>query len=486
MSTTVSNLARKFDFLQDRAQRRPIREVPLEMPGDAAKKTSIGHLKEFYLQRLAKNEPNAAARLGAQLSGSAAGDAAQPQASGQHVARPTFSMAAAKDIEDLEIMCNNCFNLIKSSEASSCTGDPAECPLACKNGGKSVMEKPQGMLGLLDLKLQKLRSALEARLQDSSSKVNVMRHLTQLRYHIDTAVKWVPGCSEIGALSDHTVLQVKQLTATSRVLAPAVYIFSKRIENVVVQKERELRRAMVQQLSPSKGGGCEVGSMDGDHDDLNDSVADVNSIVSELDSDCGTQYAETTVTQDGPANDVGNVQDANDYLSLKNEDEQRRWFYSQCLTVKLACPDKARARKTLISDLYARVRSDGVPIEGWVQWIRSQLMPEEDSGGSAATTNSSLAKPSPGGATGSAGRDDLEKTQPVLGEEGRRSMSGTVSFPLAAETGMRPAGRGFPYSGSAFGAGRAGALGTGGVSASGHGQASAFMPPSRTAFARRP
>jgi len=196
-----------------------------------------------------------------------------------------------------------------------------------------------------------------------------MRHLTQLRYHIDTAVKWVPGCSEIGALSDHTVLQVKQLTATSRVLAPAVYIFSKRIENVVVQKERELRRAMVQQLSPSKGGGCEVGSMDGDHDDLNDSVADVNRIVSELDCDCGTLYAETTVTQDGPANDVGNVQDANDYLSLKNEDEQRRWFYSQCLTVKLACPDKARARKTLISDLYAKVRSEGVPIEGGVQWI---------------------------------------------------------------------------------------------------------------------
>merc|ERR1719221_2212875 len=106
------------------------------------------------------------------------------------------------------------------------------------------------MIGLLDLKLAKLRSALEARLQDSSSKVNVMRHLTQLRYHIDTAIKWTPGCSEIGALSDHTVQQVKQLTATSRVLAPAVYIFSKRIENVVVQKERELRKALLQTSAP--------------------------------------------------------------------------------------------------------------------------------------------------------------------------------------------------------------------------------------------
>merc|ERR1719461_567882 len=260
-------------------------------------------------------------------------------------------------------MCNNCFNLIKSSEASSCTEDPAECPLACKNGGKSVMEKPQGMLGLLDLKLQKLRSALEARLQDSTSKVNVMRHLTQLRYHIDTAVKWVPGCSEIGALSDHTVLQVKQLTATSRVLAPAVYIFSKRIENVVVQKERELRKSAVQALAPAKGGHFTCSSTDLEHDDMNDSVADVNSIVSEMDSDCGTQYAETVVTQDAPGQDVGNIQDVNDYLSLKNEDEQRRWFYSQCLTVKLACPDKTRARKTLISDLYAKVRAEGVPME---------------------------------------------------------------------------------------------------------------------------
>lgn len=376
MSSTVSNIAKKFDWLSDRAQRKPTHEAAMDMPGDAAKKTSIGHLKEFYLQRLAKTEPNAAARLGAQTTyiGS---EITQPQASGQHVARPTFAVASpTKDIEDLEIMCNNCFNLIKSSEASSCIGDPATCPLAKRNGGAPA-EKPSGTIGLLDLKLQKLRSALEGRLQDSSSKVNVMRHLTQLRYHIDTAAKWSPGCSEIGALSDHTVQQVKQLTATSRVLAPAVYIFSKRIENVVVQKERELRRLMVQ-TSPSKAHSGNQGvGFDIERDNMAESVADVNSIVSELDSDCGTQYAETLVTQDGPATDVGNVQDANDYLSLKNEDEQRRWFYSQCLNVKLACPDKARARKTLISDLYAKVKAEGVPIESWVQWIRSQLMPEE-------------------------------------------------------------------------------------------------------------
>jgi hypothetical protein len=391
-ATAASNLARKFEFLQERAQRRPIREASLDLSsGDASsKKANISHLKEFYLQRLAKNEPHVAARLGAQMQ-KHGGDPAQPQASGQQVARPTFPMicpTVGKDAEEVEIMCNNCFTLIKASEAAA---HSETCYFDASSGADP--QKPSTQIQMLDLKLKKLRAALEARLQDASSKVNVMRHLTQLRYHIDTAAKWVPGCSEIGALSDHCVSQVKQLTTTSRVLAPAVYIFSKRIENVVVQKERELRKVMVQASQPKATSGYDGVMLDLDRDHTCDSVADVNSIVSELDSDTGTQYAETLVTQDGGpvgSGDVGNMQDANEYLSLKNEDDQRRWFYSQCLTVKLACPDKARARKTLISDLYAKVREENVPIENWVQWIRNQLMPEEAAGAGAAVPSRSL------------------------------------------------------------------------------------------------
>lgn len=415
----MSNLARKFDFLQERAERKPIHAAQMDTLGDTTtKKPGIGHLKEFYLQRLAKTEPNAASRLGGKPGGMDATAPAQPQATGQQVARPNFAQGT-KDIEDLEVMCNNCFNLIKSSEAANCTGEPVSCPLACRSGGDAPTEKPVGQIALIDLKLKKLRSALDARLQDSSSKVNVMRHLTQLRYHIDTAAKWTPGCSEIGALSDHTLQQVKQLTATSRVLAPAVYIFSKRITNVVVQKERELRRLMSQTSQPkgfNVGGGNDNVIFDIENTVGCESVADVNSIVSELDSDCGTQYAETVVTQDGPATDVGNVQDANDYLNLKNEDEQRRWFYAQTLTVKLSLTDKTMARKILISDLYAKVKEEGVPIDGWVDWIRTQLMPED--GGAKPTESSPVAgTPTSVASSGITPKrsQDLERTMPVQG-----------------------------------------------------------------------
>jgi len=332
------------------------------------------------LNRLSKSEPSAASRLSAKLGGGA--DIAKPQANGRAVARPTFTREAMRDIEDLEIMCNNCFSLIKSSEAANCTGKPSECSLAKRNGANTAT-RPTGAAGLIDMKLAKLRAALESRLSDTGSKVNVMRHLTQLRYHVDTALKWTAGGSEIGALSDHTVQQVRQLTATSRVLAPAVYVFSKRIENAVVQKERELRRAMSTQVSQPGRLGASVCDNDWDDrdgcDTLVDSVADVRSVVSEMDSDCGTQYAETVVTQDGPdRSDVGNMQDANDYLMLKSEDEQRRWFYSQCLTAKLACADKAKARKILISDLYAKVRASGLPMDQWVKWIKEQLSPNPE------------------------------------------------------------------------------------------------------------
>eukprot|EP00927_Polykrikos_kofoidii_P065391 TRINITY_DN61147_c0_g1_i1.p1 TRINITY_DN61147_c0_g1~~TRINITY_DN61147_c0_g1_i1.p1 ORF type:complete len:444 (+),score=89.14 TRINITY_DN61147_c0_g1_i1:178-1509(+) len=397
----TSNLSKKFEFLQERAQRRPTRDTSLDVSVGGSKRANIDHLKEFYLERLKKNDTGVAARLSSPSPLS--GDVAQPQASGQHNARPTFGgcgskAATVKDIEDLEIMCNNCFNLIKTSEASLCSGDPSSCSLALRSGTTNAQtyssNQQRGLHALLDLKLQRLRLALEARLQDSSSKVNVMRHLTQLRYHIDTAAKWCPTSTQIGALSEYTVQQVKQLTKTSRVLAPAIYIFSKRIENVVVQKERELKRLQAEG-STTKEATTHAGAvvLDIEHSVGAESVVDVSSVVSGMNSDCGTQHPESVVTQDA-TNDVGNVKDANDYLSLKNEDEKRRWFYSQCLSIKLACPDKTRARKTLISDLYAKVREEAVPIEGWVQWIRNQLMCE---GGEESTSeaNPALSRTSP-------------------------------------------------------------------------------------------
>eukprot|EP00403_Amphidinium_massartii_P008023 CAMPEP_0178418616 /NCGR_PEP_ID=MMETSP0689_2-20121128/25182_1 /TAXON_ID=160604 /ORGANISM="Amphidinium massartii, Strain CS-259" /LENGTH=474 /DNA_ID=CAMNT_0020040019 /DNA_START=42 /DNA_END=1462 /DNA_ORIENTATION=- len=471
MSTqNASNLARKYELLQQRGkQRTPLGQG--DRPRPATTKADIDSLKEYYLQRLSRTAPQGATRGSsplandrAPLSGSCGGSLAQPslraqaQSPGpQRIQQPQPPPAAqTPDMEDLEVLCNNCYNLISTSDAPHCTGDPKDCPVAARFGSSSSAGKSSGQVAVLDIKLQKLRENIEVRLAsaNTNSRVNVMRHLTQLRYHIDTAAKWTPGCPELGSLSDHTVQQVKQLTAMSRVLEPAVYIFSKRIENVILQKERELRK-----VGSSKPAGEADPKVDPLRMDTRTSLAsmgvpsalgsrgtDVNSIVGDLDSECGTNYVDTVVTQDAPggtATDVGNLQEADDSLSLKNEDEQRRWFYSQCLQQKLACADQTRARRILISDLYCQVRKENVPMQNWKQWIKQQMPGEAGEGGGATASAAPSSAPSgnlrqgPGMAAASVAgvRERSPQVASRPGAAGPASQAARVASPLVGRIG---------------------------------------------------
>mmetsp|Transcript_6670 Transcript_6670/g.11678 ORF Transcript_6670/g.11678 Transcript_6670/m.11678 type:complete len:468 (+) Transcript_6670:94-1497(+) len=431
MSVQASSaLARKYELLQQRGKQR----TPLSQ-GDRARpvttKADIDNLKEYYLQRLAKSAPQAAGRLSSPspalsndrlANSSQGGGLAQLQARGQ-VQRPASLSAQPNggqtpDVEELEVLCNNCFNLIKTSDAPHCTGDPKDCPIADRLGTGETPNKVNGQVAVLDLKLQKLRENITVRLAsaNTNSRVNIMRHLTQLRYHIDTAAKWAPGSPELGSLSDHTIQQVKQLTQMARVLEPAIYVFSKRIENVILQKERELRK--VGTAKPAAESEQRV-TLRYERPDIGTPVqlstgGDANSIVGDLESECGTNYVDTVVTQDAPGGTVADVailQEADEYLSLKNEDEQRKWFYSQCLAMKLACPDQNRARRILISDLYCQVRKAGVPMQQWKQWIKQQ-MPDEPEGASSVPIGSTgIGRPSstsgPCGTRSPIGRADV-------------------------------------------------------------------------------
>ena len=98
-------------------------------------------------------------------------------------------------------------------------------------------------------------------------------------------------------------------------------------------------------------------------------------------------------TSIGGGHDVANLKslgangDGVDIVS-KSEEEQRRWFYSQCLNIKLSCPDKQKARKTLISDMYAQCREANIPPEQWVNWIKGKFGVPVGPAGSDALGNS--------------------------------------------------------------------------------------------------
>lgn len=337
-------------------------DTALEVKPELYNKGNISRLKEFYIRRLSQSDSIPAPALARLRQRS-------PRSNwdGSPRSPRTSPRQSPRNLE------------AESPEAiyeKYVTGSKAIVPT-----WPLQIEKVQGYskvgprIEMLNAKLISLRAALESRILDGSSQSNVLRHLTQLRYHLDCALKWGPDLADLGATTDHTIQQVQQLSGTARVLAPGVYLFSKRAENILIQKERVLRKAaqmLCEDHQKSISGNADIFKRDIKIPTSRFSKAE-STVISELDSECGTMYADTTVTGDGPA-DVGNVQDVNDYLALKSEDQQRRWFYSQCLAAKLVASDQARVRKILISDLFAKVKASGVPIANWMMFIQEQLM----------------------------------------------------------------------------------------------------------------
>lgn len=413
-----SNIAEKYNDLVAPSQHASRRSFPRETSSIGAPK-SVSELKEYWLQRLAKKgqaknvcqtSPSSQTQFykndrsdqgtgqNSRLMSAEGvkevvvqGDVADRRGSckdqerSRHKERPTFMPLKKSDIEDVVVSCNNCFSMVPASEAHKCSGDQATCPLAMKVGpGERAGEQPTGPFGVLDTKLKKLQAYVEARLSSIDPEQLPARHLVCLKYHIVAALQWSTGAPEARCMGDHTVKKVGELVAACRSLSPSVYIFAKRVENVIVQKERELRKSMADSSVPRTAIASRPEEV-GLEKTMGSFTTEIDSCLSG-NSATGTQTAETEVTEvpsvvavvPNGAN-VANIRDANDLLELKSEVEQRHWFYSQCLSVKSSCPDKTRMRKALISDLYTQVRNENIPVGNWVQWIRTQLLPEGDS-----------------------------------------------------------------------------------------------------------
>ena len=128
-------------------------------------------------------------------------------------------------------------------------------------------------------------------------------------------------------------------------MVPQEYVIAKRVAKLVAMKERFLRRLKIEagqlQARPE-----DIEEEEEYDDERADHRSTISSVVSEMQSDCGTQYSETQVTQtnnqmNDTSNDVANLASIAEAPGAgKSEEETKRWFYQQCLQVKLMCAGK--------------------------------------------------------------------------------------------------------------------------------------------------
>jgi len=432
---TSSALSSRYAFLCEKMQKKPsaggapLRSASGGMSADASKKADIDRLKNFYLNRMkqsagATREATSSDRMkqGETSANSSYGNPFGYQSSygiNKAVSAPrssTLGMASTlrtnhagqnhvvahgsaqnhaiyreDRAEDVDVICNNCFTILKAINAKDHITS-----LSCMRSSEKYTTHHE----LLDAKLKKILEVAQERLDDTTE-ICESRALTNLIYHINCAIKWYPGCAELGGLSGHTVQQIMHLATSAKHLSVSILALCKRVVQVVTQKEKELfllQGAKSAGTMLGGGGGYPGASMGGGYlkdDDICGGL-EVKSIVSELDSDCGTQYSDTNITYDTNAmqNDVGDILGVNDIMKIQDEDEQRKWFYSHCLSLKLKCSDKNRARKVLISDLYTQIKEENVPTSEWPNWILEHLQLPM-SGSSPVTSSSSSAEAGP-------------------------------------------------------------------------------------------
>lgn len=60
-------------------------------------------------------------------------------------------------------------------------------------------------------------------------------------------------------------------------------------------------------------------------------------------------------------------------MRKRTADDLQRYFYSQCLAVKLSFPSKHPAQRLQIPELYDKVKKLQIPLDQWPGFIRREF-----------------------------------------------------------------------------------------------------------------
>eukprot|EP00392_Amoebophrya_sp_AT5.2_P000129 g129.t1 len=343
-------------------------------PSGAEKRVNVNQLKDFYMKRLeAQKAAAASTRAGGTSASGLLGSSGATSAASRNKNR--ISLPKSDGETSAFVLCLNT-NTLENEDNKSLLGKSGT-PLHLENlPTDQRVENYNQRLG-------NFRVTINDRIEKNTLKAGVTRHLTQVKYHLEVAIGWSSvACADIGVLSEHTVQSLGSIVSAALTLVPQEYVISKRVHTIVKEKEKFLRRLKIDagQLAMRPEDAEDIAEADED-DKADGGKSEVTSVV-EMTSNCGTEFTATDITATSkggtgmmlPNTDVANLSSLQtDMNACKTEEDKRRWFYSQCLTVKLQCPDKDKAKKTLISDIYKQCMEQKIPMERWNSWIREQF-----------------------------------------------------------------------------------------------------------------
>jgi hypothetical protein len=265
-------------------------------------------------------------------------------------------------MEEVDVLCINCGEMVPSSGV---TEHSKHCQQV--HPYLSSMEESE-FLRLLDFKVGKLRLAMVTSLQPG---------FTPLIEIAGALLKTYGVCEEALAQAQEAQEDLTTFLAAHKGTA-CVALYAERLKVLAADKAGELRLILGAQSQ-------------GLHKQLSDKDSEIVRLQRQIEELKGRSSPPPIRPSDEVKSDVasgGRMSSRPSITPPKQADfpkrnpaelasmtdaERQRYFFSQCLAIKLTFSGKSKAQYVKIPQLYEKVKEQSVPIEDWPNFIREEL-----------------------------------------------------------------------------------------------------------------
>jgi len=263
-------------------------------------------------------------------------------------------------MEEVDVLCINCGEMVPSSGV---TEHSTHCQQV--HPYLSSMEESE-FLRLLDFKIGKLRLAMVTSLQPG---------FTQLIEIAAALLKTYGVCDEALLQAQEAQESLTAFLSVHKGTA-CVAIYAERLRVLAADKAVELGlilgaqdQGLHKQISDKD---TEIGRLKREIEGLRGRASPPARPSDEVKSDraSGGRASSTSTT---PPRQVDLPRRSAAELASLSDAERQRYFFSQCLAIKLTFSGKSKAQYVKIPQMYEKAKAQNVAIEDWPNFIREEL-----------------------------------------------------------------------------------------------------------------
>ena len=281
--------------------------------------------------------------------------------------------------EAIDVLCINCSEMVPADQV---TVHSHRCqqvhPYVASMDNSEVLR-------LIDFKIEKLRLAIQMSLSTSLPKDSV-QSMTSLSELAGQLLKNYGASSSALSLTESAL---SQLTAFTRDFhgSTSIGLYGERLKALAKDKAAELKQVLepradsgfVQQLSQKDE---EIEKLRKELDEWKvrvqepqrkDGPREAGTVLDEVKSEAGKVSRQSSQGSVNLAPESPLPKQHLSEVANMSQDDRKRYFFSQCLAIKLTFPMKSKAQFVKIPQLFEKANVQNVAVEDWPDFIRTEL-----------------------------------------------------------------------------------------------------------------